>query len=609
LTSSFSDDDAVTTTPNKSPITSHNNDSVPSSLGAVAGPQGVALFRLSRPHVPLLILSHATNTTTAGSSISSLAFQPTTNSSGASGSGGANNSAAAPPSLYLAAARGSGILVWDASGHSSSPLMGRLSVDHSSNHMSNSLSAGTISTSASDARITSIAWKPSTVAPILAATTLTSLSLWDLRAAPVSTSFSTEIFKPSLRFGSVRKSGLESAVVVQVACASNTEECATIDSSGTVRLYDVRMSERSRSSNAMSLFSAHDARGVGICYMDNNKSQQQSNDATSTSTSWLTWGMESPSNSSAIVKVWSSNHRESSDHNSNPDEYWYMDGSPKPPQNTVVPPSDYRLVAQCASPNLACARVCASPIENSLLVVGHLPDIGGNWWAELYQLSTSPEEDSALQSRHNATFGLDKIVGFSGPNSLSSVLGSRGANLGGLRAAELAFSSSIRTTRPSYTEEGIQSSDGHEEERNTNEVELLLCCLSDTGIVTTHVRLIQVDEPNMSLPISSSNACPFFLSSIVRQIGNPRGAPTTACGYWKACWFSDWTSFRLSPFTHCIYDWDAGTGVLGRKRRHGSGRRRRFLGGWRWRRRCYNSNESFGRSTSVSRTSFVSDAL
>jgi hypothetical protein len=241
LTSSFSDDDAVTTTPNKSPITSHNNDSAPSSLGAVAGPQGVALFRLSRPHVPLLILSHATNTTTAGSSISSLAFQPTTNSSGASGSGGANNSTAAPPSLYLAAARGSGILVWDASGHSSSPLMGRLSVDHSSNHMSNSLSAGTISTSASDARITSIAWKPSTVAPILAATTLSSLSLWDLRAAPVSTAFSTEIFKPSLRFGSVRKSGLESAVVVQVACASSTEECATIDSSGTVRVVSWRV--------------------------------------------------------------------------------------------------------------------------------------------------------------------------------------------------------------------------------------------------------------------------------------------------------------------------------------------------------------------------------
>jgi hypothetical protein len=109
---------------------------------------------------------------------------------------------------------------------------------------------------------------------------------------------------------------------------------------------------------------------------------------------------------------------------------------------------------------------------------------GGGWWADLYKLAL-PDAERNLMSR---TFGLEKIVGFTGGSpsadneALSSVLGS-GADLGGLQAAELAFSS-VRSR-----EDVVMSGENEEE---AGDMELLLCCLSDTGIVTTHVRICNV---------------------------------------------------------------------------------------------------------------------
>ena len=136
-----------------------------SSLGAVAGTDGVALFRIAQPHRPLLMLSHdagggggvvaqpqqsSSSSSSLSSSVTSLRFQP----------------AVSTQSLWLASARGSGVLVWDVSGHSLSPLQGRLGVD-------------------TNETITSLAWKQGAAnadESWLSATTATSAFLWDFLA-------------------------------------------------------------------------------------------------------------------------------------------------------------------------------------------------------------------------------------------------------------------------------------------------------------------------------------------------------------------------------------------------------------------------------------------
>ncbi|KAL3909517.1 MAG: hypothetical protein SGARI_002563, partial [Bacillariaceae sp.] len=214
----------------------------PSSLGAIAGPRGVALFRVSRPHVPLMIFSHATNSTK--NSISSLAFQPRTQRI----AGNNNNNVQDISSLYLAAARGSGVLIWDASGHSANPLLGRLLMDPVQDSIGGSVAA-----------VSSIAWKtnPSGSDPLLATTAGTFMSLWDLRSPG---------FKPSLRFSSSRNA--VNTPLVQVACSSVSEECATIDAAGVVRIYDVRGTGGGSSSSGapVGTFVAHEA-GVGILHL------------------------------------------------------------------------------------------------------------------------------------------------------------------------------------------------------------------------------------------------------------------------------------------------------------------------------------------------------
>ena len=146
-----------------------------SSLGAVAGTDGVAIFRVAQPHVPLLLLSHdagaAATTTTRASITTSLRFSNR---------------------RQLASARGSGVLVWDVSGHSLSPLQGRLQGLDPAGDNNNS------SSGSSSSLITSLTWKPSELADEswLAATTATSAGIWDLRS-------SSAAVRPSLRFGVV----------------------------------------------------------------------------------------------------------------------------------------------------------------------------------------------------------------------------------------------------------------------------------------------------------------------------------------------------------------------------------------------------------------------
>ena len=500
----------ILTTSYKDSVESSQDFGESASLGAIAGPRGVALFRMSRPHVPLLIFSHATNYSSQSrnnrkslNSISSLAFQPTNGSSSSVNSN----------SLYLAAARGSGVLIWDASGHSPNPLLGRL-LNDGSNDTSIASSVG--GRRDLETRITSMSWmsysggNSSSTSPLLATTTASGLSMWDLRC-----NLSSGQFQPSLRFGSSRNSTVSggsssttAAPLVQVACSSCSEECATIDVSGIVRTYDLRKTDgggRSSVGHPLSVFMAHNA-GVGIQHL--SRSRDDEVDST-----WITWGLET-SMSSAIVKVWGINkslgYQDESSDIVSPDEkedYWFMgDDSQKTPStsnyNSSTTSSDYQLIAQYARSRMCCARVCASPVKNSLVVIGYtddkpspvsneLPEKNSGWWAELMALSSTSNEldDKAFSRKQRADFGLERIVSFTGgaantdvdKKSLTSVLGN--ANVGKLQAAELAFSSLVipRSTTGTSTEDESKSNENDEE----GAVELLLCCLSDTGVLTT----------------------------------------------------------------------------------------------------------------------------
>jgi hypothetical protein len=484
-----------------------NDMAVPSCLGAVAGPQGVALFRLSRPHVPLLILSHATNAASSLTSISSLAFEPKDSfitSRQAVISTSTNNS------LYLAATRGSGVLVWDASGHSPNPLVGRVGLEQ----------AFASAVEIEDSRLTSMCWKTSSTRstnshPLLATTSASTICLWDLR---------TPYFKPTTQFSTTRKTtGPPTTVMaplVQVACARDSEEIATIDSAGIVQIYDVRKNDRLRAgtsgttsnSAALSTFAAHETAGVGISYFGTTKSSSSPDDHNRGSQSrWLTWGLDEPM-SSAVVKIWSKRRHSptgggttttTTSPNKEEDPVSHLLRPPRPgitgTSSSSSNTQDYALTAQCVRPNLACARVCIPPINDKFLAVGHLTmptsatssdqhNLVNGWWAELYSLSEETDDadnpilNNALSIR---SFGLEKVAGFQGGNAtntvdkktLMSVLGSR-TELGGLQAAELSLTGIARDT-----------SKGGEDENKDDDLELLLCCLSDTGVVSTHVSL------------------------------------------------------------------------------------------------------------------------
>lgn len=165
--------------------------------------------------------------------------------------------------------------------------------------------------------------------------------------------------------------------------------------------------------------------------------------------------------------------------------------------------SDYQLIGQYARSNMCCARVFANPVNNGLVIVGYLDENSGavstknsekngGWWAELMALDSNVcygLEDNELPMKRRGDFGLNRIVSFSGgaaktdvdKKALTSVLGN--ANVGRLQAAELAFSSMIiphNATGPT-TEDGSKKN----EKEDGAEVELLLCCLSDTGVLTT----------------------------------------------------------------------------------------------------------------------------
>ncbi len=402
------------------------------SLGAVAGPHGVALFRVSKPHIPLLFLKHESQMNSAGvGSGTSLAFQPENGHS-----------------LYLASARGSGILVWDVSGNSLSPLAGRLGFD-----------PAVAGSNIANTRITSMAWQPNHP-NILAATTPTVACLWDLRSSSSSSSV-----KPILTFvKSQRMLGNTSGPsLVYVAC-TNHNSCATMDAKGFVHLFDLRLTGSNNNTivGAVSSFSSFNYAGVGVAAFPTSKDSH----------GLITWGLDEPDR--AVVKVWSPDV--SAVATIDNDDYWYMDSSMEPSLRTCAHlkksgVGGFRLVAQCTSPGLACARVCPAPIEDHFVTISasSVTAEGDGWKAEVWKMG---EKDP---------FGLDKVVSLRGGSirdmSLRQLLGK--SSLGQICGAELALlSSSVQPRRPSES----SRLDGDDEMR------LVLCCLTGNGFVTSQVR-------------------------------------------------------------------------------------------------------------------------
>ena len=412
-----------------------------SSVAAVAGPHGVALFRVSRPHTPLVVLSHASSKNNSAGSISSLSFQPHTKDS-----------------LLLAAARGSGVLVWDASGHSLSPLLGRIAMEPS--------------LSSSD-RITSISWIRTSTQSLLATTNATNACLWDLR-----TSLRAHPARPTLRLGAARKVNGDGLVVdplVQIA-ASNKEQVATLDGGGAVHVFDIRMTDRPQGSvGEVSMFPAFLHAGIGLQFLPSNKED----------TCWVTWGLDAPQ-SDAIVKVWSDGVA------IDDDSYWFMDGSPEsspkiklPVESSTSVTKQYRQTAEFSTPYLACARVSPEPFENQVVTVGMVPGKGQRdetgWQADVWEL-----KDTADDTHSNGThYGAEKMSSFGvlHDNQTASMIGTN-ANLGSLRGAELALEPS--EGHRGHAQEGEMELDDDYE----GGADLLLCCLTSNGYVTEHVSFL-----------------------------------------------------------------------------------------------------------------------
>ncbi len=419
------------------------------SLGAVAGPHGVALFRVSKPHIPLLFLKHESqmsNSTGGGSSGgTSLAFQPENGHS-----------------LYLASARGTGILVWDVSGNTLSPLAGRLGFD-----------PAVAGSNISNTRITSLAWQPNHH-HILAATTPTVACLWDLRSSNGSSSI-----KPILRFGKsqrvVGNQSIGGPSLVHMACTDH-DICATMDAKGFVHMFDLRLTTGSNHNTvvgAVSSFSAFQYAGVGISSFPTARDGN----------GWITWGLDQPDR--AVVKVWSTD-ASTAVTNEN-DDYWYMDSSMSPSLRTCAHLSKssvggYRLAAQCITSGLACARVCPSPMQDHFVTVSASAATaeGDGWRADVWKLGAT---DHGF-SEGDDIFGLEKVVTMRGGSSrdvgLRQLLGK--SSLGQICGAELALlSSTAQQRKPSISAEtGRQDGD--------EDMKLVLCCLTANGFVTSQVR-------------------------------------------------------------------------------------------------------------------------
>ena len=248
---------------------------------------------------------------------------------------------------------------------------------------------------------------------------------------------------------------------------------------------------RGNSNTAVGQFQACQFAGVGLSFLPlvDTKHANSNNNNIGDHYAWVTWGLDAP-RADAVVKVWKSGESTvaTSDGNQDlPEDYWFLDGSPNnnnkhsPRKSTTKSSSnissnsnvEYHLVGQCTQPNLACARVCPSPVENSIVTVG-LDTVNG-WRAELWQLQSMSQSLERVAAFHGNSESSEQ-------QNLLTVLGPSEARLlRSLKASELAVAM--------YSESMPMVASNRETSSSNSAADygLLLCCLTENGYVTTHV--------------------------------------------------------------------------------------------------------------------------
>jgi len=492
---------------------------------ALSGPHGIAILRSNKPHIPSVVLSHSTHTAGGGAGCGPLAFQPSSDdfgggSAGAGGSGGRST-------MLLATARGPGVLVWDASGRSLSPLLGRLGHDgrhppaavvssaaasganaaaattnasatgsvpsssrppkpatSSNNSVASSLptpkpptapsantSAATTPRSSSYDIITSLCWL-SAHSPTLVTTSARSASIWDLRCPSISR------LRPSTRY-ELGAGSIDGGFVSCAVAGDGSHEVAILDGSGIVRIYDTRMGglnpqskgQYTNSDHPLHAFYAHES-GVGISRLPLSTEGRRG---------WLTWGFDSY-DAEGSVKVWREGRQgpdDSSDILIDSDDYW----NPRPEVAAAIDAAldasgndsrHFELTATfgSSSGDLSAARVVPHPYGNAVVTIGTEED--GGWKADYWTLSESPNTSDEDFMITGSVFGAKLEGSFEGGSkcndALRQVLGGS-SSLGYLIQADLAVGP------PS-----VQADHGQ-----SDYSELLLCCLGSSGYLTTHV--------------------------------------------------------------------------------------------------------------------------
>ena len=460
-------------------------------LGAIAGSDGIVVFRWDAPHIPMLVLSYTNVATTKSSSSSASSPSPSISSTGGITSlafspsnqhiDSKRKKGSEPSPIYLAAVRGSSILIWDVTGHTIQPLQSRLGMTPS---LTSSVGAGSSYTTLSST-ITSMTWitvpGSSSTNLHIAATSQTMAGIWDLGSpsGPSSgiSNNSSSIQRPCIRFADASKYQ-EYSPYIQIACSNsasiNGPQCAILSASGMVRIYNLHVSAGSINiviDHPIHQLEACHSAGIGMSYIALRNNSTCHN-------GWVTWGLDA-SNTDPIVKVWM-------DHSisTKPIKEDDNDGN-------ASHPLEYRLMGQCTTPNLACARVCPSPITNTIVTVRFndltegVNSLTMNWRTDVWRLAfadTAVSNDTTelmlcdSNDNDDDDYGLatdstlEHITTFNGPSdddNFESVL--VGKELMALRAAELTL---------------LPSSEKHQKD----EIDLLLlCCLTENGFLTTHV--------------------------------------------------------------------------------------------------------------------------
>ena len=521
---------------NEQPFTYHSGPTS-SSLGAIFSSNGIVLFPIHAPYEPLLKLSHHNYTFTSSSN----------------NNHNTNHNKISPPSPSAAAAattsnylsfstqklqnklasthyninnNSNHVLIWDTSGQSLQPLLGRLPLSMSSS-------------STTSSSFIALDWNKHN--ETIHTCTQNVIATWDLRITdssssshysrrrPISTiitSSSSSSYNNNTNNTNVKHYNQNNTIISITSSHNKEHELACMGVNGIVHIYDDRM-------NHMELchFSAHNGGGIGIQSIpleDMTSSSFETNDNSNNKQSsmnkegqygYITWGFEkviisnnskpsssdinkknnntTTSNSATAattaattktfknsIKLWSMNDDTSITYDS--DSYWYM--TDKQSQDVINSSStNYSCCSEIYVDNLSSVRVCPKPFQGGIVTVS-TPTIYNNdkgdelnnkecqWQIDLWRLNKP--------SNHNKQ-EFENIASFrnTDDNTFGNILG---GNFDGryLIASELTLGSGLATN--TSREHNTESSNPTNVPLDGKEVELTLCCLDNTGYIFSY---------------------------------------------------------------------------------------------------------------------------